>query len=225
MTARRQGTATPLTRERIVEAALAIVDEEGLDKLSMRRLGARLGVDPMAVYYHVPNKDALHDMLVEAVMSEMDLASDDPLAVFEDRIVNAGRAYRDAMYRHANALPIVLGRGPRTLAALRPVELLVGIYRDAGLGSSDAVSAMNVTAAMVRGAVSMYADDPGPERTRAAIRGLATMLPPDEFPNLIGAVETFPHDPDGEFEWALRTLASGLVTSRLAPVTGGEGTD
>ena len=54
----------PLTRERVLTAALEIVDREGLARLSMRRLGAELGVDPMAVYYHIPNKAALLDAMV-----------------------------------------------------------------------------------------------------------------------------------------------------------------
>ena len=86
----------------------------------MRRLGAELGVDPMAVYYHVPNKDALLDAIVEAVMAEIDLTVDDPADPAEERIVCAARAYRDAMLAHANALPIVLSRGPRTPVADAP---------------------------------------------------------------------------------------------------------
>ena len=111
-----------LTRERIVSSALALVDREGLSALSMRRLGAELGVDPMAVYYYVPNKDALLDAIVEAVMGEIDLGIDDKSASPEDRIMCAARAYRDVMLAHANALPAVLSRGPRTPGAMRPVS-------------------------------------------------------------------------------------------------------
>ena len=68
----------PLSRERIVETALALVDAEGIDALSMRRLGAELGVDPMAIYYYVPNKATLLDAIVEAVMSEIDLSCPSP---------------------------------------------------------------------------------------------------------------------------------------------------
>ena len=60
--------------ERVVETALALVDRDGLDRLSMRRLGAELGVDPMAVYHYIPNKAALLDGLTEAVMNELGIA-------------------------------------------------------------------------------------------------------------------------------------------------------
>ncbi len=140
-----------LTRERIVRTALDIVDREGLSALSMRKLGAQLGVDPMAAYYHVPNKDALLDAIVEAVMAEIDLGKDDPSAPPEERIMYAARAYRDVMLAHANALPIVLSRGPSTPEAMRPVELLLGILRDAGLAPAQAMAGMNAIAAGVRG--------------------------------------------------------------------------
>src|ERR1700679_3845351 len=70
--ARRQVGRPPVTsRAEVLEAALRIVDEQGLERLTMRRLGAELGVDPMTVYHHVPDKAALFDGLVELVYSEV----------------------------------------------------------------------------------------------------------------------------------------------------------
>src|SRR5450759_5594645 len=65
----------PLSRERIVWTALAIVDADGLDGLTMRRLGKDLDVTTMAVYHHFPNKSALYDGIVEAVMAEIDVSA------------------------------------------------------------------------------------------------------------------------------------------------------
>ncbi len=147
----REGQETALTREQIVTSALALVDRDGLDALSMRRLGAELGVDPMAPYYHVPNKEALLNAIVEAVMAEIDLSGNNPAAAAEERIMHAARAYRDVLLAHRNALPIVLARRPITPGALRPVELLIGILRDAGLPPGQALAGMHAIAAMVRG--------------------------------------------------------------------------
>ena len=97
---RREGPEEPLKREQIVSTALAVVDRDGLKALSMRRLGAELGVDPMAVYYHIPNKQALLDAIVEAVMAGIDLSVDNPAAQPEERILCAARAYRDTMLAH-----------------------------------------------------------------------------------------------------------------------------
>jgi AcrR family transcriptional regulator len=209
---RKKSPETPLTRERIVRTALALVDREGLGALSMRRLGSELGVDPMAVYYHVPNKDALLDAIVEAVMAEIDLAVDDPSAPAEDRILCAARAYRDTMLAHANALPIVLSRGPRTPGAMRPVELLVGILRDAGLPPSRAMAGMNAIAATVRGTIGMVADGAS-EPTPDEIEALAADFPADEFPHLREAALCPTDFLNEDFEFGIRALSRGLIGS------------
>ena len=213
MTARKKAPVTPLTRERIVTTALAIVDTEGEKALSMRRLGTELGVDPMAVYYHVPNKDALLDAIVEAVMSDIDLGVDDPHAPAEERILCAARAYRDAMLAHANALPIVLSRGPRTPAAMRPVELLSGILRDAGLPPNQAMAGMNAIAATVRGTVAMVADDSGDPPSAEELEALAETFPPEEFPHLREAAMCGADFLGTDFDFGVRALARGLVGS------------
>lgn len=202
--ARREGPATPLTREGIVTTALRLVDGEGLKALSMRRLGAALGVDPMAVYYHLPNKEALLDAIVEAVMAEIDLTLDDPAEPPEVRILVAARAYRDAMLAHRNALPIVLTRGPATQVALRPVELLLGVLREAGLPPEQALAGMNAIAAAVRGAVGMAAS----MATRAHAPDRVEALP---FAHLREALLHAGDHFERDFEFGLRALARGLL--------------
>lgn len=207
---KRQGPATPLTRERIVAAALAIVDAEGPGALSMRRLGARLGVDPMAVYYHIPNKDALLGSIVEAVMTEIDCTTDDPDAPAEDRIMFAASAYLNAMLAHANAMPIMLSRGPSTPAAARPVEFLISVLRDAGLSPTQALAGMNVIASAVRGAAAMVAASGTEPPTPEELEALAATFPADEFPNLTECAlcsQDFARD----FEFGVRSLARGLL--------------
>jgi len=210
---KRMRPSTPLTRERIVRTAIGIVDRDGLKALSMRKLGAELGVDPMAVYYHVPNKDALLDAIVEAVMSESDYSGDDPHASPEDRIMVAANAYLRAMLAHANAMPIMLSRGPNTPAAARPVELMMGILREAGLSPTQALAGMNAIASAVRGAAAMVGasgtEPPSPEELEA----LASLFPADEFPHLIEAAMC-PQDFDRDFEFGVRALAKGLLLSR-----------
>jgi len=80
--------------ERIVATALRMTDAHGLEALSMRKLGAELGVDPMAVYRHVPNKDALLNCLVSAVFSRMELKSE-PKAPWRERVSEWVYAYRN----------------------------------------------------------------------------------------------------------------------------------
>jgi TetR/AcrR family tetracycline transcriptional repressor len=212
-TTRKSGPSAPLTREHIVRTALELVDRDGIAALSMRRLGAELGVDPMAVYYHVPNKDALLDAIVEAVMADIDLGVDNPAAPAEERILCAARAYRDAMLAHANALPIVLARGPRTPTAMRPVELLIGILRDAGLSPEQAMAGMNAIAASVRGIVAMVAESGSEPPSTDELEAMALVFTAEEFPYLREAmlcpVDYFERD----FEFGVRALARGLLGS------------
>lgn len=203
----------PLSRERIVSAALELVDRDGLPALSMRRLGAELGVDPMAVYHYLPNKDALLDAIVEAVMADIDLGMDDPAAPAEERIMGAARGYRDVMLAHRNAIPIVLNRGPRTPGAMRPVELLVGILRDAGLTPSQAMAGMNAIAAAVRGVVAMIAAGETAPSSPEEIAALADQFPADEFPHLREAVMCGAETGGADFDFGVRALARGLLAS------------
>jgi TetR/AcrR family transcriptional regulator, tetracycline repressor protein len=208
---RRQRPEGPLERGVIVRTALELVDREGLKALSMRRLGAELGVDPMAVYYHLPNKQALLDAIVEAVMATIDLSIDDPSKPPEERILGAARAYRDALLAHQRALPILLAHGPATQAALRPVELLVSILRDAGLGPADALAGMNVIAAAVRGAVGMGGlDAQRAEEFDAVWRS----MPAGEFPCLAEALAVAEESFERFFEFGIRTVARGLWAGR-----------
>jgi AcrR family transcriptional regulator len=164
----------------------------------------------MAVYYHLPNKEALLDAIVEAVLAEIDLALDDPADPPEARILVAARAYRDAMLAHRNALPIVLARGPVTQVALRPVELLLGVLRTAGLPPEQALAGMNAIAAAVRGAVGMAA---------SAAAGTHAPDPVEILPlpylreALLNAGDHFEHD----FEFGLRALARGLLAEAPPP--------
>src|SRR5664280_309526 len=93
----RKKDVEPLARETIVVAAMKIIDTEGLDALSMRRLGAELGVNPMAAYYHVPNKAALYDLVLDAVMAGVDTSTIDGAAPLAEQMKQAARAYRAAI--------------------------------------------------------------------------------------------------------------------------------
>lgn len=197
-----------------MKTALDIVDRDGLSALSMRRLGRELGTDPMAVYYHIPSKEALLDGIVEAVMADIDVSIDDPSAPAEERILGAARAYRDTLLAHRNALPILLSRGPSTPVALRPVELLMSILRDSGLAPAQAMAGMNAIASTVRGMVGMIQGEELPEpQSPEAAQQLAQSFPADEFPHLVEAAQ-HPVDYFGtHFDFGIRALARGLVGS------------
>jgi AcrR family transcriptional regulator len=213
---RRRLARKPLSRERIVDTAIALVDAEGLDALTMRRLGAELGMDPMAVYYYLPNKAALLDAVVEAVMAEIDLGVDVPSAAAAERLIRAAKAYAEALVRHRNAIPLLLVRGPATPAALAPVEVMVVILRSSdGVPPEHAVAGMHVLTAAVRGYAAIIANemaDPGHRDTEA----LVALASPDQFPYLSKAAAQPRQDTQAAFEFGVRAIAIGLFGGRGA---------
>src|ERR687891_2960838 len=88
----------PLSRRRILEAAVRFVDREGLDALSMRKLGSELGVEAMSLYNHVPNKSALLDGMVEVLLGELEILSEN--YGWEERIREGYRAFRRLAHKH-----------------------------------------------------------------------------------------------------------------------------
>jgi AcrR family transcriptional regulator len=129
----------PLSRERILTAAAKIADREGLDTLSMRRLGHELGVQAMSLYNHVPNKEAILDGLIENVFAEIDLP--DPEADWETELRRCALSAHDALRLHpwACALAMLPAVGPASLAArLRYIESLLRTLREAGFSAQNA---------------------------------------------------------------------------------------
>lgn len=150
---RRRPGRTPrpgLTRQKVVAAALRLVDRDGLDGLTMRALGRELGVDPMAVYYHVPNKAALLDGLVEAVWSEMDIpeSSGQP---WQAELEQIARAMRDALRRHPNALPVLATRANTSVPGLRVTDRTLGVLLGAGFPPAEALEFVNAAGEFLMG--------------------------------------------------------------------------
>ena len=209
MTPRRKDVE-PLARERIVDAAMRIIDDEGLDALSMRRLGAELGVNPMAAYYHVPNKAALYDLVVDAVMTGVDTSLIDPAAPLADQLKLAARAYRAAILAHPHAIPVLAARSLRSAAALRPVEPFLGILFAAGLTADEALAAVDAVAQYILGgAVGYYHhivdSEAGEQREFEA-------LDPSEFPHMSRVLaEGHYVGYEAEFEFGLDAIVRGLL--------------
>lgn len=213
---RKRGPAKPLTKERIVAAALGLIDSEGLGALSMRRLGKELGVDPMAVYYHVPNKSALYDAIMDEVLGGLADMQFDPGTSFEDFIVLAGCGYRDVLLRHRRALPLLTGRSLRTEHTLMLAELMIGRLHAEGLTLEEATAGLNSFSYYVAGAVNAQArQDVGSEyHEETSPEEMAAMLPAEHFPNLLATITQGAWMGDEqEFEFMLRVMARGFLAS------------
>jgi AcrR family transcriptional regulator len=219
-TAEAAATRVPLTRARILEAAVELADEGGLDGLSMRRLGQALGVDPMALYRHVRDKDDLLDGLRDVVLGGIPVAEPDPdwRAAMRQQILGA----RAVMRRHAWAPRLLEDRaqGPSIIAY---VDVILGIFHAGGLSTSLAHHALHVLGSRVVGFTQDLFQDAGdpeadPEASAAFARSIAAIHP--HVARLAVAVS---HegglggcDSDEEFLFGLDLLLDGLERLRAA---------
>lgn len=123
----------PLSRDRVLEAAVALADVVGIEALSMRRLAQELGVVPMALYKHVANKDELLDGMVDVVLGEIDPADPTPdwQAAVRRRLLSA----RQAVLRHPWARKAIESRTRRTPVVLGYMDSLAGMFRAGGFSA------------------------------------------------------------------------------------------
>ncbi|HZA42013.1 MAG TPA: TetR/AcrR family transcriptional regulator C-terminal domain-containing protein [Actinomycetota bacterium] len=207
----------PLSRERILKTALRIVDEEGLEHLSMRRIAGELNATPMALYNHVPNKDALLAGIVGLLLDELDLSQLDPSLPPTALKVGFGE-FRKAMLRHPNLLPIMCRKGDFTPDSMRPVELALSLLRAMGFSDEEALQAHWAMTGMTIGHVMWQIMTPLFDGDEAAEQALAgkRMLPISEFPCIHGALPFMEDcDMDAVFEFGMDSLIEGFKT-RLA---------
>src|ERR1700753_2724570 len=123
MASRGQGKHAGRSRELVLDAAVALVDRDGLDGLSRRKLGAALGVEAMTVYHYVPNKAALLDGLVEWVLQHSGTASAPADGLSWDRLLRRyGQTLRSTLLAHPGVLPLLLSRPAVTPQTLEAVE-------------------------------------------------------------------------------------------------------
>ncbi len=217
--ARRAAPRPPLTRDAIVDAALRVLDTEGLDALSMRRVAEEIGTGAASLYWHVGNKEELLQLVWDRVIGEVDLPAPDP-ARWQEQIKELARGWRQILKRHRDVARIALGRIPVGPNALRQIEWLLGLLRAAGLPDRTAAFAGDLLALYVDahgfkesiGLHSPTGEDIPPEQMLAMMRDYMTSLPPARFPNIVAlAGELMAGDADERFEFGLDLLIRGLA--------------
>jgi AcrR family transcriptional regulator len=195
----------PLTRSRIAEAALAIVDRDGLDALSMRRLGAELGVEGMAIYRHFPNKAAVLAGVVDALLAELVIPPPSHVP-WPEVFREVSRAYRALLLRHPHAIPLLAALPLTDPAAARAAGAVMALLREAGF---DAQAALKTLATITSYVVGVAQWEVGTAPLRAA--GQSLKLPPDADPYLIELLPQLAEDDcDETFEFGLDVIVRGL---------------
>ena len=214
----KTGARAPLSRERALDAAMALADAEGLDELSMRRLAEALGVEAMSLYHHVPNKDAILDGMVDRVFAEIEL----PRAELGWRDALRGRmsSVREVLVRHPWALRILESRKTPGHATLLHHDAVLGCLRQHGFSVPLAAHAYALLDSYVFGFVHTELNLPfkTSEETQAVVKDMFAALPAGAYPHLAELTIEHVLRPGyayaNEFEWGLDLLLDGLARAR-----------
>ncbi len=216
-------TRLPLSRERVLRAAIGLADAEGIDSLSMRRLGQALGVEAMSLYNHVRNKDEILDGIVDMVVSEFELPSpgDDWKASLRRTAISA----HDVLVKHPWAASLMLSPARMSAARLRYMEGILGSLREGGFSPEMTHHAYHALDSHISGftlwEVHFHFT---PEEADEVASTFLGRLGPGEYPYLLEhagvhmrAEEAEP-DPDdeGEFAFGLDLILDGLERQRDA---------
>jgi TetR/AcrR family transcriptional regulator, tetracycline repressor protein len=212
-----------LTRERVVAEALAIIAHDGAQALTMRRLAARLGVVPGALYHHVRNKQQLQDLLLDGVLAEVDVHLD-PLLAWTEQLKVLAHRLRQVLEAHPGVATILKTRDPLGPHSLALAEAFLSPLQTAGFGDREAGLAFFLLVDYTIGfAVSSPATSINEQRVRdPAIRSqlhqFFRSLPADRFPALVALGEhVWVDNRDERFTAGLQVLVDGLEHARNTP--------
>jgi AcrR family transcriptional regulator len=209
---------TRLNRERVLRAAIALADEDGIEALSMRRLARTLGVEAMSLYNHVANKDEILDGIVELVAGEMDLAADEP----DWRIATRRRAIsaHEVFLRHPWACGLWMSRRQVGPARLRQADAVLRGFREGGFSDDLTYHAFHALQSHVSG-YTLYVL--GLQFDREELKELAAAFlrdfPAEEYPDLAEHIRQHMEPSDEHqraFEFGLDLILDGLERLRDA---------
>jgi AcrR family transcriptional regulator len=211
----------PLTRERVLQAAVDLADREGIDALSMRRLGAELGVEAMSLYNHVRNKEDVLDGMVDLIVGEIDPAGDD--ADWKQAIRNRILSARRTMLRHAWASAVITSRTQASPVMMKYMDSVGGMMLEGGFTVDLMHHAFHALGSRVLGFSQELFDDSSPDVPPDQMAIMAQQMA-SEFPNIVAVMEQVQHDEASvvgsgcddqfEFEFALDLVLDGLERAR-----------
>jgi AcrR family transcriptional regulator len=217
----------PLSKERVLQAAVDVADKGGIGSLTMRRLAEELGAEAMSLYYHVANKQDVLDGIVDVIAGEINDVVDqidmpskgaDWKQAVRRRILSA----REVLLRHPWAPGVIETRTSTSPAVVRYMDGLIGLMRDGGFSYDVAHHALHALGSRALG-FTQELFDPGEgvpdEDAIAMLEGMA-----DQLPHLVGMLKEIVHDGPGstlgwcddqtEFEFGLDLILDGLDAMR-----------
>jgi AcrR family transcriptional regulator len=214
---------TPLSRERVLRAAIALADERGTEELTMRKLAKELDVEAMSLYNHVAHKDDLLDGMIDLVFSEIEppAVGGDWKAELRKRAVST----REALLRHRWAVGEMEGRADHGASNLKVHDAVLGCLRAAGFSIELTVSAMSMQDAYIYGfalqqtdMASQTPEDFAAEAQRQMVDYAQSLR---DHPHLVevvgGHVAKAGYDYESEFLFGLDVILDAL--ERLLPTS------
>ncbi|MFC4603282.1 TetR/AcrR family transcriptional regulator C-terminal domain-containing protein [Rhodococcus kronopolitis] len=232
--ATRRGGGTPgvgpITRHRILEVALEMIDRDGVESLSMRRLGKALDRDPMTLYRHAPNKAALLDGVAEKVLDQLEIDAGGQFEVdgsdWVAQLRSVARGFRRLALDHPNVVPLLVTRplstplGLRPLGTLRPLEAVLSLLTRAGFTDTEALHVYRALFGFLNGHILNELQElvERPEETDDLLRLGLHRLPIGDFPLLRGLAPVLAaYDGEAELERGLDILFAGLTATLTDP--------
>lgn len=205
-----------LTRDAIVERALAIADAETLDAVTIRRLGQEFGVTPMALYWHVKNKDELHDAMGDALFADLDFDAG-PGASWDEQLAAGVRALIAALRRHPGSRELAYRRIMACREGLAITEHVLRALREAGFTRRQTA---DIATHALQTAVMLVSSEPGAEPGYLAAEAEARLadkraridaLPADEYPFVkeIGPEMLSCDDPEQFYDFNVQLFVAG----------------
>jgi AcrR family transcriptional regulator len=207
----------PLSRDRVLRAAVALADDAGIDSVSMRRLAQELGVVPMALYKHVANKEELLDGMVDVIVGEIDppMHGADWKDAIRQRILSARRS----LLRHRWASQVVESRSQASPVVLDYMDSLIGMFRAGGFSVDLTHHVMHALGTRMWGFTQEVFPTPSPPADPAAREAMFGQFAA-RYPHIIEMATAGSHDEESavgggcddqfEFEFALDLLLDGF---------------
>jgi AcrR family transcriptional regulator len=208
----------PLSKERVLRAAIELADKEGIESLTMRRLGQQLGVEAMSLYKHVANKDDILDGITELIVSEIDLPPTD--VEWKAAMRRRALSTREVLTRHPWATRVMESRTNPGPATLRYFDSVIASLRTGGFPVALAAHAFSVLDSYIFGFVVQQTSLPfdSSEELTDVTTDILEQMSTDQFPHLTEmAVEHIlqpGYDHADEFEFGLDLIIDALERAR-----------
>lgn len=213
----------PLSRERVLRAAIALADATGIESLSMRRLGQQVGVEAMSLYNHVTNKEDLLDGMIDLVFAEIELPSCDD--GWKPAMRRRALSVRTVLSHHGWAIGLMDSRSVPGPATLRHHDAVIGCLRGAGFSVELVAHAFSALDSYIYGFALQERSLPfhTPEETSKVAQEIMAKFPTGEYPHLteltIQYVLQPGYDFGNEYERGLDLILDGLEAAQFGDRT------